>query len=111
MSLRDWFANREKQPAPVQQHREREIADGLWTKCPNCGVLTYTKDLQNNAMVCAECDHHMMVALCVVERLAAEKPQRHIQERLREEIVLPWFFAILYKETASAVGNIHHPPN
>ncbi|MGB0562745.1 MAG: acetyl-CoA carboxylase, carboxyltransferase subunit beta [Spirulinaceae cyanobacterium] len=62
MSLRDWFANREKQPAPIQQHHhEREIADGLWTKCPSCGVLTYTKDLQSNTMVCPECDHHLPV--------------------------------------------------
>ncbi|MEM8641542.1 MAG: acetyl-CoA carboxylase, carboxyltransferase subunit beta [Cyanobacteria bacterium P01_G01_bin.54] len=63
MSLRDWFANREKQPAPIQQpHHEREIADGLWTKCPSCGVLAYTKDLQSNTMVCPECDYHMSVS-------------------------------------------------
>lgn len=61
MSLRDWFANREKSQAPIQQQHEREIADGLWTKCPSCGVLAYTKDLQSNFMVCGECDHHLAV--------------------------------------------------
>lgn len=62
MSLFDWFANREKSEPPIQQrHQEREIADGLWTKCPSCGVLTYTKDLQSNFMVCAECGHHLRV--------------------------------------------------
>ncbi|NEO88079.1 MAG: acetyl-CoA carboxylase, carboxyltransferase subunit beta [Spirulina sp. SIO3F2] len=62
MSLPDWFANRKKQPTPIQDHHhEREIADGLWTKCPSCGVLAYTKDLQSNVMVCPECDHHMPV--------------------------------------------------
>ncbi|MGL5032997.1 MAG: acetyl-CoA carboxylase, carboxyltransferase subunit beta [Microcystaceae cyanobacterium] len=62
MSLFDWFANREKaEPPTIQQQQEREIADGLWTKCPECGVLTYTKDLQANQMVCGDCGHHLRV--------------------------------------------------
>jgi protein-disulfide isomerase len=41
MSLFDWFANREKAEPPMrspQAPQEREVADGLWTKCPACGV-------------------------------------------------------------------------
>ncbi|MBF2087117.1 acetyl-CoA carboxylase, carboxyltransferase subunit beta [Thermoleptolyngbya sp. C42_A2020_037] len=58
MSLFDWFANRRKAGAISQNQQEREIADGLWSKCPNCGVLTYTKDLRANLMVCPECKYH-----------------------------------------------------
>ena len=61
MSLFDWFANRQKSEPSSQPKQEREIADGLWTKCEACGVLAYTKDLQSNQMVCLECDHHMRV--------------------------------------------------
>ena len=61
MSLFDWFANREKSEAHIQQQQEREIADGLWTKCEKCGVLAYTKDLLTNQLVCPECNHHMHV--------------------------------------------------
>ena len=61
MSLFDWFANRRKSEPSNQQRQEREIADGLWNKCPACGVLAYTKDLQANQMVCLECKHHMRV--------------------------------------------------
>jgi acetyl-CoA carboxylase carboxyl transferase subunit beta len=61
MSLLDWFANRQK-TAPVSQAQpEREIADGLWTKCAACSVLTYTKDLKANQMVCVECGHHIRI--------------------------------------------------
>lgn len=61
MSLFDWFANRKKDaPLPTTQ-QEREIADGLWSKCPACGVMTYTKDLRANQMVCPECQHHNRV--------------------------------------------------
>lgn len=61
MSLFDWFANRQKSEPNVQQKQEREIADGLWTKCEACGVLAYTKDLLHNQLVCAECGHHLRV--------------------------------------------------
>ena len=60
-SLFDWFANIRKTEAPVQKQREREIADGLWTKCDVCSSVAYTKDLQANQLVCAECDHHNRV--------------------------------------------------
>ncbi len=59
MSLFDWFANRRKMEAKEPTGPEREIPDGLWTKCPGCGVPTYTKDLQANFMVCSECGLHM----------------------------------------------------
>ncbi len=61
MSLFDWFANRRKAGPISQERQEREIADGLWSKCDACGVMTYTKDLVANQLVCAECGHHHRV--------------------------------------------------
>lgn len=61
MSLFDWFANRRKSEPMGQQRQDREIADGLWTKCKECGVLAYTKDLKINQMVCLDCGHHLQV--------------------------------------------------
>lgn len=62
MSLFDWFANRKKSTSPISQERqEREIADGLWTKCEACGVVAYTKDLRANQMVCRDCGHHIRI--------------------------------------------------
>lgn len=61
MSLFDWFANRRKTEPNNHQRSEREIADGLWSKCEACGVLAYTKDLRANQMVCLECNHHIRV--------------------------------------------------
>lgn len=61
MSLLDWFADRQKPEPNTQRQQERDIADGLWTKCVSCGVLTYTKDLKANQLVCADCGHHLRV--------------------------------------------------
>ena len=60
-SLFDWFANIRKTETPLQNRQEREIADGLWTKCSSCGLVAYTKDLQANQLVCPECNHHNRV--------------------------------------------------
>ena len=64
MSLFDWFANRrqaESTSPALGNRQEREIADGLWTKCEACGAVSYTKDLQANNQVCLECGHHLRV--------------------------------------------------
>ncbi|MEL6438634.1 MAG: acetyl-CoA carboxylase, carboxyltransferase subunit beta [Cyanobacteria bacterium J06621_8] len=62
-SLFDWFANiRKSEPLPlIQKQQERDIADGLWTKCKVCGSVAYTKDLQANQLVCPDCDFHNRV--------------------------------------------------
>jgi acetyl-CoA carboxylase carboxyl transferase subunit beta len=61
MSLFDWFANRRKSGSMNRERQERDIADGLWHKCPTCGDLAYNKDLMANQMVCLECGHHIRV--------------------------------------------------
>jgi acetyl-CoA carboxylase carboxyl transferase subunit beta len=32
--------------------------DGLWSKCPECGLVVYRKDLAANASVCGGCGYH-----------------------------------------------------
>ena len=61
-SLFDWFADRQKTSPSIQQQQEREIADGLWTKCEDCNAIAYTKDLIANQMVCLECGHHKRIS-------------------------------------------------
>ncbi|MCP6760333.1 MAG: acetyl-CoA carboxylase, carboxyltransferase subunit beta [Fischerella sp. CENA71] len=63
MSLFDWFANRRKS-LPINanaERQERDFASGLWSKCTVCAILTYTKDLRVNQMVCVACGHHERV--------------------------------------------------
>jgi acetyl-CoA carboxylase carboxyl transferase subunit beta len=61
-SLFDWFANRQKTSPSIQQQQEREIADGLWTKCEDCNAIAYSKDITANQMVCLDCGHHKRVS-------------------------------------------------
>ena len=58
MSLFDWFADRRKGQSTGKITQEPEEGDGLWSKCPECGLVVYVKDLKANASVCAGCGHH-----------------------------------------------------
>ena len=47
----------------VQKTAQKEIADDLWLKCPNCGKLLFSKELKKIWYVCPECDHHLRLFL------------------------------------------------
>ena len=38
------------------------IDENLWTKCPSCERMIYTKELESNLMVCGYCSHHFNIS-------------------------------------------------
>ena len=58
MSLFDWFADRRKTAPAVRNAQDVNEEDGLWSKCPECGLVVYRKDLAANASVCSGCGYH-----------------------------------------------------
>ena len=43
----------------VKKTTTKEIADNLWTKCPNCGQMLFSKELKKSSYVCTKCGHHL----------------------------------------------------
>jgi len=41
--------------------RKRNIPEGLWTKCDQCGVMIYDKELDENLKVCPKCQYHFTI--------------------------------------------------
>ncbi len=37
---------------------KRDTPDNLWTKCPSCGEMLFTKEYEENLSVCPRCEHH-----------------------------------------------------
>lgn len=37
---------------------KRETPDNLWTKCPSCSEMLFTKEYEANLSVCPRCEHH-----------------------------------------------------
>lgn len=47
----------------IKKITTKEIADNLWTKCPQCGQMLFTKELEKNNFICTSCDHHLRLPL------------------------------------------------
>ena len=37
---------------------KRDTPDNLWTKCPSCKEMLFTKEYEENLSVCPRCEHH-----------------------------------------------------
>lgn len=62
MSLRDWFAARQQGALVDSERKQREVAEGLWTKCDDCHAPLFSKELSMNLGVCPKCDHHFRIS-------------------------------------------------
>jgi len=58
--------------------RKREMPEGLWTKCPECGEMIHHLALEENLKVCPKCAHHF--PLSASERLASFVDQGSFEE-------------------------------
>ena len=53
-----WFS-RGKAPKPAAEQADKnQIPDDIWTKCPSCTAVLYTKELRRNFGVCPKCNYH-----------------------------------------------------
>jgi len=53
-----WF--KRKMPGLTSSKR-RDLPDGLWIKCKECGEVIYKKQLEANSYVCTKCDYHFRI--------------------------------------------------
>jgi acetyl-CoA carboxylase carboxyl transferase subunit beta len=54
----DWFKRKKEVLKPVER---KEIPDGLWIKCEECGEIIYKKELEKKLYVCPKCDFHFRI--------------------------------------------------
>jgi acetyl-CoA carboxylase carboxyl transferase subunit beta len=55
------------------QVRKRDVPDGLWEKCPGCGEIIYTKELNKNLQICPRCSFHFTLSRQDRIRLLADE--------------------------------------
>ena len=54
-----WFRKAKSGPAPQEK---RNIPEGLWTKCPSCGEIVYSKKMEELLWVCPNCRYHFRIS-------------------------------------------------
>ena len=54
-----WF----KRAKPsIRTKDRRDIPEGLWRKCDNCGATLHKKQVEDHLYTCCECDHHFRLS-------------------------------------------------
>ncbi|MFH1372466.1 MAG: acetyl-CoA carboxylase, carboxyltransferase subunit beta [bacterium] len=54
-----WFRKAKSGPATQEK---RNIPEGLWTKCPSCGEIVYSKKMEELLWVCPNCRYHFRIS-------------------------------------------------
>ena len=62
----NWISNYVR-PTINSFFSRREVPDNLWTKCPSCSEMLFTKEYEDNLNVCPRCDHHDRIGAAVRE--------------------------------------------
>ena len=45
----------------VDTSKRADVPEGLWMRCPNCEVMCYRKQVEQNLHVCLDCDYHYRI--------------------------------------------------
>lgn len=53
-----WFLRKNE---VTREKPQREMPDGLWTKCESCGEIIYKRQLEDQLYTCAKCDKHFRI--------------------------------------------------
>ena len=56
--LKDFFQKKRKYATIPSERSKRDIPEGIMNKCPKCGTIQYSKELEKNLKVCAGCGYH-----------------------------------------------------
>lgn len=54
-----WFRKERRRLSP---QKKREMPEGVWVKCDQCGEIIYRKELARNFWVCSNCQYHFRIS-------------------------------------------------
>ena len=57
----NWFKKLIPARIRVEGVSKRNIPEGIWVNCKNCGAMLYKPELERCQFVCNKCDHHMRI--------------------------------------------------
>ena len=91
-------------PPKIKSHGgKKAVPEGLWRKCPACGAVLYSAEIENNLNVCPKCNHHMRIgARKRLEIFLDAEPRREIGAGLRPVDPLKFKDVKKYKDRLTA---------
>lgn len=74
-----WFDKLIPPKIKSQGGARKAVPEGVWRKCPACGAVLYSAEIDNNQNVCPKCNHHMRIS-------ARRRLELFLDPQPREEI-------------------------
>lgn len=56
-----WFTRSKENISTTDKPKQDTVPDGIWTKCPDCKEILYTKQLEDNFWTCPKCEKHFRI--------------------------------------------------
>ena len=56
--FKDLFQKKKYAVVPSAERPKRDIPEGLMNRCPKCGTIQFSKELEKNLKICSTCGHH-----------------------------------------------------
>lgn len=53
-----WFKRTKEN---ITTEEKKDMGEGMWEKCPNCGEIMHKTQWENNLFVCTKCDYHFRI--------------------------------------------------
>jgi len=66
-----WFKRSKEKISPDSQ--KKELPDGLWEKCPNCGEIIHKRQLEADLWTCLKCNHHFRIGSAEYIKILLDK--------------------------------------
>ena len=82
--------------------QRKSVPEGLWKKCPACGAVLYSAEIETNQNVCPKCEHHMRIgARRRLELFLDPEPRIEIGGKLTPKDILKFKDSKKYKDRIS----------
>jgi acetyl-CoA carboxylase carboxyl transferase subunit beta len=78
---------------------KKAVPEGLWRKCPECGAVLYSAEIEGNKDVCPKCQYHMRIgARKRLDMFLDKEPRIEIGAELRPIDILKFKDSKKYKD-------------
>lgn len=95
-----WFTRSKQNISPDSQ--KKDLPDGLWEKCPDCGEIIHKKQLETNLWTCLKCGYHFRIGSSeYIEILLDNGSFRELDKKMKSADPLEFEDTRKYKERIS----------
>lgn len=57
-----WFSRSKSPKATAELSERMDVPEDIWSKCPQCASILYTKELRRSFGVCTKCNYHFRLS-------------------------------------------------